>query len=337
MILGTNLIKQDKVLVTGGAGYIGSVLTRELLNKGYRVTVLDSLEFNQLSLLPFVTDSNFTFIHGDVRNTTLLKKLVGDVDIVIPLAAIVGFPACNQNPEVAKEINYVQVKNIVDWVEGTDKKVLYPNTNSGYGIGEDNTECTEESELNPISVYGQTKVDAEKYILNKIDGICFRLATVFGVSPRMRTDLLVNDFTYKALSDNYIVVFEKHFKRNYIHVQDVASVIIFMIENYDKYKGNVFNVGLSSANFSKQELLEKIKTHIPNFNIIYNNYYKDPDKRDYIVSNKKIEKTGWRPTKTLDVGILELIKAYKIIIPNMGREFRNSIPLGYFNTISSSS
>ncbi len=320
-----------KVLITGGAGYIGSVLTKRLLDEGYEVTVLDSLIFNQLSLLSFVSNSNFKFVHGDVRNTILLKTLVDSVDIIIPLAAIVGFPACDQDPILAEEINFTQIKNIVKWIKNTDKKILYPNTNSGYGIGEDGVECTEKSPLNPISVYGRTKVEAEKFILENTDGICFRLATVFGVSSRMRIDLLVNDFTYKAVTDKYIVVFEKSFKRNFIHVFDVSSAFLFMIQNYDKYKGNVFNIGLSTANLSKQDLLEKIKTHIPTFNIVYDEYYEDPDKRNYIVSNEKIEKTGWAPSVDIDTGIQELITAYQMIVPKMGAEFRNGFPLGYIN------
>lgn len=247
------------------------------------------------------------------------------------MAAIVGFPACASDPQLAKEINYNQISNIIKFTEGKNKKILYPNTNSGYGIGEGQTECTEESPLNPISIYGRTKCDAENLLKENTDAIIFRLATVFGVSPRMRTDLLVNDFTYKAITDKYIVVFEKSFKRNFIHIQDVASVFLFMLENFEFHKGQVFNVGLSEANLSKQELLEKIQTHVDNFAISYNDYYEDPDKRDYIVSNKKVESTGWRPNFTIDMGIKELIMAYQMIVPRMGAEFRNGFPLGYAN------
>ena len=320
-----------KVLVTGGAGYLGSVITQQLLETGYEVVVIDKLIFNQLSLLPYTSNPNFKFIYGDVRNINLLKKLVNECDIIIPLAAIVGFPACDEDPKLAYEINFEQIKNIVDWIAGTDKKILYPNTNSGYGVGDSGVYCDENYPLKPISVYGKTKVDAEKYILDNTDGICFRLATVFGVSPRMRVDLLVNDFTYKAITDKYIVVFERNFKRNFIHIKDVASAFIFMIENYDTYKGEVFNVGLSDANLSKKELLEKIQTHVRDFVVSYNDYYEDPDKRDYIVSNKKIESTGWKPVWNLDNGIKELIHAYKMIVPKMGAEFRNGFPLGYTN------
>jgi len=320
-----------KILITGAAGYLGSVLVQTLLGKGYEITALDNLSFNQLSLLPFTSNPKFKFIYGDVQDKNLLKSLVDDSDVIIPLAAIVGFPACDANPQLAEEINFGQIKNIVDWVKGTDKKILFPNTNSGYGIGEDDVFCTEETPLNPISVYGKTKVDAERYIQEHTDGICFRLATVFGVSPRMRTDLLVNDFTYKAVTDKYIVVFEKKFKRNYIHVKDVASVFTFMIENYERWKGQVFNVGLSDANLSKEELLIKIKFYVKDFAIVGDDYYEDPDKRDYIVSNKKIEMTGWKPEWSLDMGIKELLEAYKMIVPRMGAEFRNGFPLGYAN------
>ena len=320
-----------KILITGGAGYLGSVITQKLLESGYSVVVLDKLIFNQLSLLSFTSNPNFKFIYGDVRDTNLLKKLVDECDTIIPLAAIVGFPACDADPKLAHEINFEQIKNIVDWIKGTDKKILYPNTNSGYGVGEDGEHCNELSPLKPISIYGKTKVDAEKYILENTDGICFRLATVFGVSSRMRVDLLVNDFTYKAITDKYIVVFERNFKRNFIHIKDVASAFIFMIENYDTYKGEVFNVGLSDANLSKKELLEKIQTYVKDFAVSYNDYYEDPDKRDYIVSNEKIESTGWKPVWNLDKGIEELIHGYKMIVPKMGAEFRNGFPLGYAN------
>jgi nucleoside-diphosphate-sugar epimerase len=322
-----------KILITGGAGYLGSVITGKMLEKGYQVTVLDKLIFNQTSLLQYTSNPYFKFIHGDVRNEKLLERLCLDSDVIIPLAAIVGFPACASEPELAREINFTQIFNIVKYTNRLGKKILYPNTNSGYGIGVGQTECTEESPLNPISVYGSTKCEAESFLKSNTDAIMFRLATVFGVSPRMRTDLLVNDFTYKAITDKYIVVFEKNFKRNFIHIQDVASVFLFMLENYDKYKGEVFNVGLSDANLSKQELLEKIQSHVKNFAVSYNDYYEDPDKRDYIVSNAKVESTGWSPNWTVDMGIEELIMAYQMIVPRMGAEFRNGFPLGYANNM----
>ena len=320
-----------KVLITGGAGYLGSVITETLLDNGYHVTCLDKLIFNQVSLLPYTSNPNFKFVYGDVRNEELLERLCNEADVIIPLAAIVGFPACDAEPQLANEVNFKQIFNIVKFTKGKNKKILYPNTNSGYGIGVGQTECTEESPLNPISIYGNTKCGAENFLRSNTDAIVFRLATVFGVSPRMRTDLLVNDFTYKAITDKYIVVFEKTFKRNFIHIKDVASAFLFMINNYDKYKYEVFNVGLSNANLSKQELLEKIQSHVKDFAVSYNDYYEDPDKRDYIVSNAKIEATGWMPEWNLDMGITELIMAYQMIVPKMGSEFRNGFPLGYAN------
>jgi len=320
-----------KVLITGGAGYLGSVITETLLDSGYYVTCLDKLIFNQVSLLPYTSNPNFKFVYGDVRNEELLERLCNEADVIIPLAAIVGFPACDAEPQLANEVNFKQIFNIVKFTKGKNKKILYPNTNSGYGIGVGQTECTEESPLNPISIYGNTKCAAENFLRSNTDAIVFRLATVFGVSPRMRTDLLVNDFTYKAITDKYIVVFEKTFKRNFIHIKDVASAFLFMINNYDRYKYEVFNVGLSNANLSKQELLEKIQSHVKDFAVSYNDYYEDPDKRDYIVSNAKIEATGWMPEWNLDMGIAELIMAYQMIVPKMGSEFRNGFPLGYAN------
>jgi nucleoside-diphosphate-sugar epimerase len=320
-----------KVLITGGAGYLGSVITEKMLNVGHSVIVLDKLLFNQTSLLQYTSNPNFKFIYGDVRNESLLEKLCNEADVIIPLAAIVGFPACAADPKLAKEINFQQIVNIVKYTNKTNKKILYPNTNSGYGVGKDDLFCTEESPLTPISVYGQTKCDAENFLRTSTDAIIFRLATVFGVSPRMRTDLLVNDFTYKAITDKYIVVFEKSFKRNFIHIEDVANAFLFMLENYETYRGEIFNVGLSDANLSKQELLEKIQTHVKDFAVVYDDYYEDPDKRNYIVSNQKIESTGWKPEWDLDKGIKQLIQAYQMIVPKMGAEFRNGFPLGYAN------
>ena len=320
-----------KILITGGAGYLGSVITGRMLKQGYEVIVLDKLIFNQTSLLQYTSNSNFKFIYGDVRNEKLLEKLCNEVDVIIPLAAIVGFPACAAEPELARDINFQQIVNIVKFTNGKGKKILYPNTNSGYGLGTGQFECTEESPLTPISVYGTTKCKAENFLRTSTDAIIFRLATVFGVSQRMRTDLLVNDFTYKAITDKYIVVFEKTFKRNFIHIEDVANAFVFMLQNYDKYKAEIFNVGLSDANLSKQELLEKIQTHVKDFAVVYDDYYEDPDKRNYIVSNEKIEATGWKPEWGLDRGIEQLIMAYQMIVPKMSAEFRNGFPLGYAN------
>jgi len=319
-----------KILITGGAGYLGSIITKHLLELGHEITVLDNLIFNQISPLQFTSNNNYNFIYGDVRNEKLLIDEIKKHDVIIPLAAIVGFPACASNPDLAWKINFDQIDNIVNHVS-KNQLILFPNTNSGYGIGEENKECTEESPLRPISVYGETKVAAEKLLRQNTSAICFRLATVFGSSLRMRTDLLVNEFVYKALTDKYIVIFEKNFRRNFLHIQDVGRVFTHSLINYQNMKKNSYNVGLSNANLSKEELLNKIKEYIPEFAISYSDFYTDPDKRNYIVSNKKIESTGWKPIYNLDDGIKELIKTYRIIIPKMSSEFRNGFPLGYAN------
>ena len=301
-----------------------------MLNLGHNVTVFDNLVFNQTSPLEFTSNKKYNFIYGDVRNKKLLGEEVKKHDVIIPLAAIVGFPACANNPELAWEINYEQIRTIVNNLRGR-QVILYPNTNSGYGASTGEIECDENSPLNPVSVYGETKVAAEKFLRENTPAICFRLATVFGTSLRMRTDLLVNEFVYKAMTDKYIVVFEKDFKRNFIHIQDVGNVFTHSLNNCDIMGNNTYNVGLSDANLSKEELLDVIKKYIPNFAVTYSSYYEDPDKRNYIVSNKKIESTGWLPKYTLDDGILELMKTYRVIIPKMSSEFRNGFPLGYTN------
>jgi nucleoside-diphosphate-sugar epimerase len=325
-----------KVLITGGAGYLGSVLTEYLYQYGKqyhfggieKLTIYDNLMYNQTSVINQVHRKNFEFVHGDVRNHEQLLPYIEDADVIIPLAAIVGFPACERDKDLATAINFTHVKFICDNLK-EGQRIIYPNTNSGYGIGE-NGECTEESPLNPISHYGVTKVNAEKEVL-KAGGISLRLATVFGSSPRMRMDLLVNEFVYKALTDKYITIFEKNFVRNYIHIRDVAHAFYFSLTNYDKMGGNAFNVGLSDANLSKQQLVEKIKEYVPDFAITYSDYYEDPDKRDYIVSNKKIENLGWQPRYSLDDGIEELIKTYTILISDLSSKYRNGFPLGYGN------
>lgn len=307
----------QKILITGGAGYIGSTLTPKLLELGHHVTVVDNFYFNsQTSLLGCCKYENFDIIEADARDSQLIKSLLPKFDIIIPLAAIVGAPACKKDQIGAQSVNFDAVKLIADNISNS-QKILYPNTNSGYGIGKAGEFCTEESPLNPISLYGKTKVDAELLLLEKGNAITFRLATVFGISPRMRLDLLVNDFTFRAVNDKFIVLFEAHFKRNYIHVADVAKAFIHGINNFETMKGNAYNVGLSSANLSKLELCEKIKQYIPDFVIKQDEFAKDPDQRDYIVSNDKIEKTGYKPDVDLDMGIKELIKGYKMIKNNV--------------------
>lgn len=308
------------VLITGGAGYLGSTLAEHLLHCGYSVTVLDNLAYKQLSLLHLFKRERFRFIAADVRDTNLLQQLAREHDVIIPLAAIVGMPACAANPVAAREINYLQIAYIVDVLQDHQQLIL-PNTNSQYGSSE--FIITEESEFNPLSLYAQTKCDAEAHVLDSGNGIILRLATVFGVSPRMRTDLLVNDFVYKSVTDGYLVLFEANFKRNYIHVLDIARTFEFMIRNYDRCCGQVYNVGLSDANLSKLELAQKIQQHVPALVIKQDEFKQDFDKRNYIVSNEKLESIGWQPEHNLDYGIKELIKAYQLLVPYNNRNFTN--------------
>ena len=309
-----------KVLITGGAGYLGSTLTEYLLDKGYHVTVFDNLMYKQLSMLHLFKRPGFKFILGDVRDTTQLLEQAKIHDVIIPLAAIVGMPACKANPQLATDVNFQHIAHIVS-ILGQDQKILVPNTNSQYGSSDQ--VITESSPFNPLSHYAKTKCDAEDVVLSKGNGVAMRLATVFGVSPRMRQDLLVNDFVYKSVTDGYLVLFEAHFKRNYIHVQDIAQTFEFMIRNYDQCKGQAYNVGLSSANLSKLELAEKIKEHLPKLVIKQDEFKEDFDKRNYIVSNEKIENLSWRPLYDLDYGIAQLIDAYQFIITHNNRSFTN--------------
>ncbi len=300
------------ILVTGGAGYLGSVIVPELLKLGHKVTVLDNFMFSPTSLADCCYQDNFEVVRGDARNKALLKKLVKDKDVVIPLAALVGAPLCNRDEIGTLTTNRDAVKTLTE-VLSPEQRILMPITNSGYGVGQEGIYCTEETPLNPISTYGQTKVDAEKIALDRGNAISFRLATVFGMSPRMRLDLLVNDFVYRAVNDRFIVIFEGHFKRNYIHIRDVANAFIMGLNNFETMKNESYNVGLSDANISKLELCAKIKQQVPNFTIMEAEIGKDPDQRNYIVSNDKIEKLGFKPQHSLEMGIKELIKAYTII------------------------
>jgi nucleoside-diphosphate-sugar epimerase len=303
---------KEQVLITGGAGYIGSVLTPYLLERGYAVTVIDNLSFRQTSLLSCFSHSSFRFVSGDACNESLIREEVKKADILIPLAALVGAPACQQSPVLARALNYDAIALMMKHASPS-QKILFPNTNSGYGIGETGSFCTEQTPLNPISLYGRLKVMAEALLLDSGRAISFRLATVFGVSLRMRLDLLVNDFTFRACHDRFIVLFEGHFRRNYIHVRDVAKAFVFGIEHFDAMKGSAYNVGLSQANLSKIELCQKIQALIPDFYIHCAEVGEDPDKRDYIVSNRKLEELGWRPSVSLEQGIREIIAAYPIL------------------------
>jgi len=310
----------ERVLITGGAGYLGSTLAEHLLANNYEVTVLDNLSYSQLSLLHLFKNKKFVFIRGDVRDTKLLAELVSKHDVIIPLAAIVGMPACRANPELTVDVNYKQILTILS-ASTPRHKIILPNTNSQYGSS--TAIITEESPFNPLSLYAKTKCDAENALLESGNGISLRLATVFGVSPRMRIDLLVNDFVYKSLVDGYLVLFEAHFKRNYIHVLDIARTFEFMIINYDTCNNNAFNVGLSSANLTKLELANKIKQYVPDLVIKQDEFKEDADKRNYIVSNEKLESRGWQPLYDLDYGITELTNAYQFVINKINKNFTN--------------
>ena len=300
-----------KVLITGGAGYIGSTLIGYLLNKDYEVTVIDNFIYEETSLLPYNSNPKFNCLRGDSRDISLLKKHIKNNDILIPLAALVGAPLCDRDPQLAFSTNTEAISEICK-LKDKNQIILFPMTNSGYGIGGQEM-CTEESPLNPLSIYGKTKVEAEKYITETDNFISFRLATVFGISNRLRLDLLVNNFVWRALKDNFIVLYESHFRRNYIHVRDVCRCFCFAIDNIQKMKNNVYNLGLSSANLTKRELCEKINLHTNNFSIFESEISNDQDKRDYIVSNEKIESFGFEAKFDLDYGINELIKVYNYI------------------------
>jgi len=305
-------MSSKKVLVTGGAGYIGTTLVPMLISLGYDVTVIDNLLFRQSVFLDLVKYPNFTFVKGDVRNEKLVQEHIKGKDIIIPLAALVGAPLCALDEKSTIAINKDAIIYL-NKIRSKNQLILYPTTNSGYGIGQDGIYCTEETPLNPISLYGTTKSDAEYDLLQSENVLTFRLATVFGISPRMRLDLLVNDFTYKAFSQKFIVLFESHFKRNYIHVKDVARAFIHGIDNFEKMKNQTYNVGLSSANLSKMELALEIKKQVPEFFITESEINKDPDQRNYIVSNDKIEATGYMPEINLEVGIAELLKGFQLM------------------------
>ncbi len=307
--------KNKHILVTGGAGYIGSILVPALLSKDFRVTVIDNFMYGQSSLLDHCYNPNLTIVNDDTRNEKLLKDSLKYVDVIIPLACLTGAPICSKFPLEAKSIILGGVKSVLK-LRSPGQIIIYPTTNSGYGIGEKGKFCTEKTPLKPVSLYGKLKVAAEREILDHGNAVTLRLATAFGLSPRMRLDLLVNDFVYRAVNDRFIVLFEANFKRNYIHVRDVARAFIHVLDNFSKMKNETYNLGLSDANLSKLELCKEIKKQLPKFYFVEAKVGEDPDKRDYIVSNSKIETTGFKPVYNLEAGIKELIKGYQIISNN---------------------
>lgn len=301
-----------KILVTGAAGYLGSVLVPQLLAEGHRVIAIDNFMYHQTSLLDCCFDKNFILIRGDARDKELISEQLHGVDLIFPLACFTGASICVKDPEGARAVNLDAVRMLLE-LRGKEQRVIFPTTNSGYGIGQEGILCDENTPLNPISLYGRLKVEAEQVVLDQGNCISLRLATAFGVSPRMRLDLLVNDFVYRAVRDGSLTLFEGHFKRNYIHVRDVARVFIHCLKHFERMKNEPYNVGLSDCNLSKRELCEEIKKQIPNFYFVEASVGHDPDQRNYMVSNGKIEMTGFKPKWSLQEGIAELIKGYQVI------------------------
>jgi nucleoside-diphosphate-sugar epimerase len=301
-----------KVLVTGGAGYLGAILCEHLLQAGHSVTVVDNFLFGQTPLLHLCANPRFDIVRGDARDESTISRLMKEADVVIPLAALVGAPICDRDPVNATGVNLDAVR-LITRLRSPRQLIVYPTTNSGYGTKSGAQFCTEDTPLEPISLYGRTKVEAEAEVLSSPNSITLRLATVFGTSPRMRIDLLVNHFVYAAVTDGYIVIFEKHFKRNYIHIRDVADCFLHCIANSAKMVGRPYNAGLDAANLSKEELSLKVQQHVPNFYIHFSEVGSDPDKRNYIVSNQRLREAGFEAKRSLDDGIAELIKAYRML------------------------
>jgi nucleoside-diphosphate-sugar epimerase len=302
----------DRVLITGGAGYLGSILSEHLLAKGFEVTVLDNLMYGEQSVFHLVAHTKFNFVFGDARDEATVKKLVQEAEVIIPLAAIVGAPACDRDPLLAKTVNLDAIR-LINRARSAGQLIVYPTTNSGYGTKSGDVFCTEETPLEPISLYGQTKCQAEALVLDSPNAITLRLATVFGLSPRLRLDLLVNHFVYEAVKTGYLVIFEKDFKRNFVHIRDIADCFIHCIGHSAKMVGRPFNVGLDAANVSKEELARTIKRHVPNFYVHYAAVGSDPDKRNYVVSNQRLREAGFEAKRSLDDGIKELIKGYRML------------------------
>ena len=300
------------VLVTGGAGYLGSVLVPHLLLAGHRVTVIDNFLYGQGSLLDCCHDRGLEIVRGDARDRRLVAEHLRRADAVLPLACLTGAPACDRDPVAATSVNLDAVRMLLE-IRSREQCIVFPTTNSGYGVGETGIHCTEETPLRPVSLYGRLKVEAEKILLDAPNTLTFRFATVFGISPRMRLDLLVNDFTYRAVTDGFIVLFEAHFKRNYLHVRDAARAFLHGLEHFEAMRGAPYNVGLDEANLSKAELCDVIRTQVPAFYWVEADVGKDPDQRNYIVSNARIARTGFATTVSLEAGVAELIKGYQVI------------------------
>ena len=301
----------SKILITGGGGYVGSMLTTILVNLGHHVSVIDLMKYDKGSLNHLYYHKNFKLIQKDIRDKKIMKKLIRQNEYIIPLAALVGAPLCDKNKKEAVSINYDSIKSLVS-LSTKKNKIIFLTTNSGYGVGEKNKFCDENSPLRPISLYGKTKCDAEKEVMKFKNCICFRLATVFGFSYRMRTDLLVNNFVYNAMQTKRLTIFEPHFRRNFIHIRDVVSAIVYSINNFNKLRSNVYNLGLSSANISKLMLAKKIRKQMKNLKVKIVKNKKDPDKRDYFVSNRKIEKKGFKAKILLETGIDELMTLFEV-------------------------
>lgn len=303
------------IFITGGGGYLGGVLVPDLLREGHEVTVLDNFMFNQPALLDCCQYKTLRVIRGDARDKGLVSKCLEKADLILPFACLTGAPLCAKFPLEAQSINYDAIKMLMD-MRSKSQRIIFPTTNSGYGIGEPGIMCTETSPLRPVSLYGRLKVELEKELLDAGNAITLRLATVFGASPRMRIDLLVNDFTYRALYDGFVVLYQAHFMRNYIHVRDISKAIRHSMEHFESMAGEPYNVGLSDANLSKWQLCEIIQKVIPNFYFVEAKVGEDPDKRDYIVSNEKIERTGFLPEYGIEDGVRELVNCYQIIKRN---------------------
>jgi nucleoside-diphosphate-sugar epimerase len=301
-----------QILVTGGAGYLGSVLVPLLLEGGHDVVVVDNFMYQQTSLLDCVWNPRLRVVRGDVRDRRLLEAELSRADVILPLACLTGAPICARDPETARAVNLEQIRAIAS-LAGRGQRIVFPCTNSGYGVGESDIFCDEQTPLRPLSLYGKLKVEAEALLLERGDCVTFRFATLFGTSPRMRLDLLVNDFTYRAVVDRFVVLFEPHFKRNYLHVRDGARAFAHALANYEAMQGRPYNVGLSDANLSKWELCEVIRKHVPEFYFVAAEIGEDPDKRNYVVSNRRIEGTGFQPAVGLDAGIAELVRGYQIL------------------------